>query len=84
MVGKELISLYMFTIFPIDCKNSDTSTTGGSCVDGDVRVANGSAQAGRMEICINNAWGTVCGDLFGPQDAAVACTQLGGFQRSGT
>ena len=34
-----------------------------------------------MEICINNAWGTVCNRLFGPEDAATACEQLGGFYR---
>ena len=37
-----------------------------------------------MEICINNAWGTVCDRLFGAQDAAVACAQLGGFNREST
>ena len=38
---------------------------------------------GRVEICINNAWGTVCGTLFGREDAAVVCGQLEGFQRDG-
>ena len=38
---------------------------------------------GRVEICINNAWGTVCDTLFGRQDAAVVCEQLEGFQRDG-
>ena len=30
-----------------------------------------------MEICNNNAWGTVCGDRWGTPDATVACRQLG-------
>ena len=34
-----------------------------------------------MEVCINNAWGTVCNRLFSPEDAATACQQLGGFHR---
>ena len=38
---------------------------------------------GRVEICINNAWGTICDDLFGPQDAIVVCTQMG-FSNRGT
>ena len=38
---------------------------------------------GRVEICINNAWGTVCDNLFGREDAAVVCEQLEGFQREG-
>ena len=38
---------------------------------------------GRLEICINNAWGTVCREAFGLADAKVACGQLGGFMREG-
>ena len=30
-----------------------------------------------MEICINNAWGTVCDTFFGAADAAVVCRGLG-------
>ena len=33
--------------------------------------------AGRLEIFINNQWGTVCGNGFDMIDAAVACLQLG-------
>ena len=36
-----------------------------------------------MELCINNAWGTVCGTSFSVPDAQVACNQLVGFQREG-
>jgi hypothetical protein len=30
-----------------------------------------------VEICYNNAWGTVCNDFWGDVDARVACSQLG-------
>ena len=41
-----------------------------------------STMNGRLEICINNAWGAVCNDdLFGVSDVQVACQQVGGYER---
>ena len=50
----------------------------GPCeIDGDVRLADGFAAAGRVELCYDNTWGTVCHDEFGDVDASVVCRQLG-------
>ena len=38
---------------------------------------------GRVEVCINSAWGTICNSEFDDEDAEVICTQLGGYNREG-
>ena len=48
------------------------------CIQGDIRLVGGADERqGRVEVCDNNAWGTVCDDGFGAQEASVACIQLG-------
>ena len=54
------------------------NSVGSTCTYGDVRLVGGSNQyEGRVEVCINDQWGTVCDNSWGTTDATTVCKQLG-------
>ena len=58
--------------------SSDISITHSFCDHGRVRLVDGHVVTeGRVEICINGAWGTVCDNDWNTTDANIVCDQLG-------
>ncbi|CAI8032257.1 Deleted in malignant brain tumors 1 protein, partial [Geodia barretti] len=48
------------------------------CIDGTLRLNDGfNPSNGRLEICVNEVWATVCGTGFTDEMAAAACTGMG-------
>ena len=61
----KLLDVYNLLIVPEDC------------TDGSVQLVDGIEQEGRVEVCVNGVWGSVCGEGWDRTDALVVCKQMG-------
>ena len=70
-------SLYYFSgpVASVICQGNTTSQP--ECSSGDLRLVGGERESeGRVEICVEGFWGTVCDSGFGREEATVVCRQL--------
>ena len=73
------VSLINFSEYPYSFSYGLLVST--ACRDGNVLLMNGSVASfgqreGRVEICKNNVYGTVCDDFWDRLDGDVVCRQL--------
>ena len=48
------------------------------CTNGEMRLVDGSVyREGRVEVCVDGRWGTVCGEGWGDTEAGLVCARLG-------
>ena len=50
------------------------------CTDGETRIVNDISNemfAGKIELCINGQWGSICDDGWSYNEAHVVCSQFG-------
>lgn len=62
---------YIYTTQALQCQEDALRLTGGSTIN-----------QGRVEICVNEIWGTICATYWGQPEATATCRQLG-FSENG-
>ena len=73
LVSNDCIDTYVHYIL-----NVVHGSTYSNCADGQVRLFGGSTDyEGTVEICINNAWGTISDYGWGYNEAQTVCNALG-------
>ena len=85
-IGTIYASLDGVTPAPASCSHANdvgvfcAEPSPSVCQSGAVRLSGGrDDNEGRLEVCVNNQWGTVCDDSWDISATAIACKQLNKF-----
>ena len=74
-------SYYSSPVVSVICQGNITSQP--ECSSGDLRLVGGERESeGRVEICVEGFWGTVCDSGWSQREALVVCKQSG-FEEKG-
>ena len=70
-----LLHSFSGSVASVICQGNTTSQP--ECNSGDLRLVGGERESeGRVEICLEGFWGTVCDGGFGREEAMVVCRYL--------
>ena len=73
--GTQLASIAMSFSYCISLQNIVIAAT---CIDGTIRLMEGESEfEGRLEVCINDRWGTVGSNGWTKIDEQVICNDFG-------
>ena len=69
-----------YPVLSVICQGNTTSQP--ECSSGDLRLVGGERESeGRVEICVEGFWGTVCDSGWSQREALVVCRQSGFGER---
>ncbi len=73
-----VIDIFLFCTHSEDAGVICAPDQPANCTTGAVRLMDGSNEyEGRVEVCLNGRWGTICDDSWDSKDSQVVCRELG-------